>query len=147
MAWTYEQQTRLQKEMDILSQYFPGFSFKQYGSILCLEGTMRTNSKNSYGIRLYVPSDIPYSVPDVTIISPQNISDYWGRSLVSLGASASMHLLAPRDNCAKICTYRSTNWNSNITFYKVLIKVRMWLEALDGHRQTGNPMDYYLKHQ
>ena len=108
---------------------------------------MKTNGGTNYKLRLYVPTDIPYSVPDVVIINPYPVTDYWGRSLVSMGPSADMHLLEPRDSCPKICTYKSTNWNSNVTFYKVLIKVRMWIEALEGHKRTGNKLDLYLTHQ
>lgn len=147
MGWTYEQQSRLQKELDILAQYFPAFEYVNIGGQLCIEGWMLTNSKIHYKIRLYIPSDLPYSVPDVVVTVPNPLNDYWGNSLVGLGASATMHLLTPRDNYPKICTYRSTNWNANVTFYKVLIKVRIWLEALDGHKSTGNNLDYYLKHQ
>ena len=147
MGWTTEQQIRLQKEMNILAQYFPAFSFTNVNGQTCIEGWMKTNSKTNYKIRLYVPSDIPYSVPDVVITSPNPVTDGWGKNLVNLGTSSTMHLLNPRDNYPKICHYRSDSWNANVTFYKVLVKVRIWLEALDGHKKTGNDLDYYLKHQ
>ncbi|MBL0047089.1 MAG: hypothetical protein IPP32_03220 [Bacteroidetes bacterium] len=147
MAWTTEQNNRLIKEKEILKKYFPNFEFKYYGTILCLEGWMYTNKKTGYHIRLYVPPDVPNSVPEVVIISPFPVNDYFGKSLVSYGTSSTMHLLAPRDNCPKICTYKATYWNPNRTFYNVLIKVRLWLEALDGHKTTGKPLDTYLPHQ
>jgi len=147
MGWTAEQQNRLQRELNILNPYFPSFNYVNVGTNLCLEGWMKTNSNNNYKIRLYVPSDIPYSVPDAVIVHPDPATDYYGRNLTSLGASATMHLLSPRDFLPKICHYRPANWNSNVTFYKVLIKVRIWLEALDGHKRTGQAMDYYLTHQ
>lgn len=147
MAWTTEQNNRLIKEKEILQKYFPSFQYKYYGDILCLEGWMYTNKKNAYQIRLYVPSDVPNSVPDVVIISPFPTTDYWGRNLTVYANSATMHLLSPRDNCPKICTYKSTYWNPNRTFYNVLIKVRLWLEALDGHKATGKDLDKYLPHQ
>lgn len=147
MGWSYEQQQRLQKEQDIVSKYFPSFSFVNVASQLCLEGWMRTNSGSNYKLRLYVPNDLPYSVPDVVITYPSPIRDFNSNDLVTIGSSSSMHLLNPRDNCPKICTYRATNWNSNITFYKVLVKVRIWLEALDGHKRTGKSLDYFLTHQ
>lgn len=147
MGWTYEQQSRLQKELDILAQYFPAFEYVNVGGRLCIEGWMKTNGKVDYKVRLYIPSDLPYSVPDCVIIHPNPVKDFRGVSLVNIGGSSTMHLLAPRDNYPKICTYRSANWNANVTFYKVLMKVRLWLEALDGHKSTGNNLDYYLKHQ
>jgi hypothetical protein len=147
MGWSYEQQNRLQRELDILAPYFPSFKYVNIGATLCLEGWMKTNSNCQYQIRLYVPLDVPYSVPDAVIVYPNPTTDYYGRNLTSLGASATMHLLGPKDFLPKICTYRATNWNANVTFYKVLIKVRIWLEALDGHKRTGQALDYYLTHQ
>ena len=147
MGWTIEQQNRLKKEWEIIVQYFPNFEIKDYGSQLCIEGWMYTNQKNGYKLRLYVPSDLPYSVPDVVIIYPYPIADYFGKSLSDYTASATMHILSPRDGYPKICTYKDTHWNPNRTFYNVLIKARIWLEALDGHKRSGQQMDYYLKHQ
>jgi hypothetical protein len=147
MAWSIEQQNRLNKEWDIVKQYFPNFEFKYYGSQLCLEGWMYTNQKNAYHLRLYVPQDMPNSVPEVVVTYPYPVKDYSGKALHDYTYSATMHLLSPRDGYPKICTYKSTHWNPNRTFYNVLIKTRIWLEALDGHKSTGQPLDYYLKHQ
>jgi hypothetical protein len=131
--------------MEILNKYFPAFNFVNVSNRLCLEGWMITNAKNNYKIRLYVPSDLPYSVPDAVIIYPNPLTDYYGRTL--LESSAVMHLLSPVDGYPKICTYKTSNWNSSITFYKLLVKIRIWLEAFDGHISTGNNLDFYLKHQ
>jgi len=147
MSWTTEQQARLNKEWEIIQKYFPQFGFQAYGTRLCLEGTMVTNGKNRYGLRLYVPPDMPNSVPSVVITSPNPVTDAYGKSLVEYDYSGTMHLLSSQDGYPKICTYKSTHWNPNRTFYNVLMKVRIWLEALDGHKATGNPLDYYLKHQ
>ena len=147
MGWTYEQQQRLNKEWEILQKYFPQFSFKTSGATVCLEGNIWTNSSELYSLRLYVPADLPNSVPDVVITYPYPVKDRNGRSLTDYGYSGAMHLLSPRDGYPRICTYKATFWNPNRTFYNVLMKVRIWLEALDGHRATGNPLDHYLKHQ
>jgi hypothetical protein len=147
MGWTTEQQNRLNKEWEIIQQYFPQFQFKTGGLLVYLEGTMRTNSKKSYGLRLYIPNDMPNSVPDVVITHPYPLTDFAGKNLVDYNFSGTMHLLSPKDGYPRICTYASTRWNPNRTFYNVLMKVRIWLEALEGHRATGRPLDYYLKHQ
>jgi hypothetical protein len=147
MSWTIEQQNRLNKEWEIIQKYFPYFQFKNYGTQLCLEGWMYTNSKVGYQLRLYVPHDMPNSVPEVVITYPSQLTDYWGTKLADYQYSATMHLLSPRDGYPKICTYKSTYWNPNRTFYNVLMKVRLWLEALEGHKSTGNPIDNYLPHQ
>jgi len=147
MAWSIEQQNRLNKEWEIVQNYFPGFQFVNIGSHLCLEGWMTTNKRNQYGLRLYVPSDIPNSIPEIVVIYPNPVMDYWGRDLVVYQHSATMHLLTPKDGYPKICTYKATHWNPNRTFYNRLMKARIWLEALDGHKLTGQQLDYYLKHQ
>ena len=147
MAWSIEQQNRLNKEWEILQKYFPDFQFKQYGNNACFEGWMKTNQKVQYQLRLYIPSDLPNSVPEVVILHPNPVTDYYGRRLIDYSHSATMHLLSPKDGYPKICTYKSTYWNPNRTFYNVLMKVRIWLEALEGHKSTGNPLDFYLKHQ
>ena len=147
MSWSTEQQTRLNREWEIVKQYFPTFELKYYGTQLCIEGWMYTNLKTGYKIRLYIPVDMPNSVPEVVIIYPNPLKDYSGKSLSDYSFSAIMHLLSPRDGYPKVCTYKSTHWSPNRTFYNVLIKVRIWLEALDGHKNTGKPLDYYLKHQ
>ena len=147
MAWSYEQQLRLQKEFDILSQYFPGLNLVKVGANDCIEGYMYTNDKSLYKIRLYIPTDLPYSVPEVVITYPNPVKDFYGKDLNLHGASAAMHLLGSKDGYPKICTYKAEKWNSNVTFYKVLIKVRLWLEALEGHIRTGQQMDHFLQHQ
>ncbi len=147
MSWSTEQQNRLNKEWEIVKQYFPGFEWKYYGTQLCLEGWMTTNQKTMYKLRLYVPIDMPNSVPEVVITYPYPITDNLGKALTDYNYSATMHLLSPKDGYPKICTYKSTHWNPNRTFYNVLIKVRIWLEALDGHKSSGHALDYYLKHQ
>ena len=147
MGWTAEQQNRLNREWEIVQKYFPAFQFKNYGTYACLEGWMRTNNSNPYQMRLYIPNDMPNSVPDIVILYPNPITDFYGRKLVDYGYSGTMHLLSPRDGFPKICTYKATYWNPNRTFYNVLMKSRIWLEAFDGHKSTGNKLDYYLKHQ
>ncbi|SRR5258708_189082 len=147
MSWSSEQQLRLTREWEIVQKYFPKLELKYYGSQLCVEGYMYTNKNTLYSIRLYVPEDMPNSVPDVVITYPSPVTDHWGRNLTVYQHSATMHLLSPRDGYPKICTYKATHWNPNRTFYNVLIKVRIWLEALEGHKSTGKPLDTYLPHQ
>lgn len=147
MGWSLEQQQRLGREWEIVQQYFPGFELKTAGSLVYADGPMRTNSKTLYMLRLYVPSDMPNSVPDVVITYPNPLTDFNGTSLSAYSYSGAMHLLTARDGCPRICTYKATFWNPNRTFYNVLMKARIWLEALEGHKSTGLPLDYYLKHQ
>jgi hypothetical protein len=147
MGWSIEQQSRLNKEWEILMKYFPDFKFYNTNSQVYIEGLMGTNEKNYYSIRLYVPLDLPNSVPEAIIIYPNPLTDYYGKRLIDYGYSATMHLLSPKNGYPKICTYKLSYWNPNRTFYNVLMKVRIWLEAFEGHKSTGNALDYYLKHE
>src|SRR5690242_4960099 len=115
MGWSTEQQNRLNKEWEIIQSYFPIFRFRTLPTGVVLEGTMETNSNKSYGLRLYVPNDLPNSVPDVVITSPNPVYDYHRKSLIDYNYSATMHLLSPKDGYPRICTYKSTHWNPNRT--------------------------------
>jgi len=147
MGWTAEQQKRLKKELEVLNQYFPGFKIRYLDMHVCMEGWMKTNLNNRYQLRLYVPYDMPNSIPEVVILYPEHLVDYNGKRLIDYHQNSAMHLLAPRDGYPSICTFKPTHWNPSLTFYNVLVKTRIWLEALEGHKITGRPIDYFLKHQ
>ncbi len=147
MPWTNAQLARLRIERATLARYFPGFEWKEASEITYIDGWMKTDAEKYYLVRLIVPQDIPNSVPDALIMYPVPLLDHAGHSLVDYGASARMHLLDPIQGYVRVCHYRSNNWTPQVTLYKVLIKVRLWLEAYEGHLQTGDPIEHYLKHQ
>lgn len=147
MPWTPEQQKRLNRELELLREYFPEFKPRYEFKQIYLEGWMKTNLGTKYNLRLFVPPDLPNSVPMVLITYPNNLNDYKGRRLVDYGQSENMHLLEPLAGYPCICTYKPSHWNPNLTFYNILVKVRIWLEAYQGHKVTGKPMDYYIRHQ
>jgi hypothetical protein len=131
-------------ERQILSKYFPDFSWinPTDPEKTRVEGDLRTNSKNVYTLRVYVPSDFPNSRPDLVVTSPYPLKGYAGKSLGE--TSASMHTLDPRDGYVKICHYK--DWIPNLTLYLVVLKGRIWLEAFEAHKRTGKPIDHFLKH-
>lgn len=147
MKWNELQLKRIKHELEVIQQYFPGFKQKYLDTELCVEGWMKTNLGRKYNLRLYVPRDIPNSIPQIVIIFPLDLRDYHGKKLVDYGQNVSMHLLSPKDGYPSICTYKPTYWHPNLTFYNVLIKTRIWLEAYQGHLITKRPLDYFLKHQ
>ena len=51
------------------------------------------------------------------------------------------------DDNIQLCHYSDAVWHSNVTLYKVALKCLVWLNAYDGHLRTGEPLDYFLKHQ
>ena len=106
----------------------------------------KTSSGRTYQAKLILDG-YPYSQPKVYLTSPSYITDYDGILLSSHGVSASMHLLTPDGRCPQICHYKSDLWNANKSLWLVAMKVLVWLEAFQGHLSSGEPLDYYLKHQ
>ena len=144
--WSDVQRKRLAEERAILQRFFPKFQWVNPWGETKLEGAMQSNSGTGYTIRVYLPSDYPNSIPNVVILSPA-LTDYKGRDLRGLGMSTLMHTLENTDGYLTICHYRPEKWHPQITLYKILMKVRLWLEAYEGHKATGKTMDDYLKHQ
>jgi ubiquitin-protein ligase len=146
MGWTSLQQTRLKTEQGILTTYFPAFEWKNPtdSSKTTIEGNLKTNSGNIYRLRVYVPSDYPNSRPEMVVLSPHPLTGFGGVNLNSSAPSGAMHILSPRDGYVSICHYK--DWLPNLTLYLVILKSRLWLEALEGHKQTGRPIDHFLSH-
>ncbi|MEM1171505.1 MAG: hypothetical protein AAGJ08_21090 [Cyanobacteria bacterium P01_H01_bin.35] len=146
MSWTKGQQQRLQTERQILRKYFPNFNWinPTDSNNTRVEGSVRTNAGNNYTLRIYVPSDYPNSRPDMVVTSPYPLKGFLGKNLKEYGTDSSMHTLDPRDGYVKICHYRG--WPPDLTLYLVVLKGRIWLEALEGHRRTGKTMDNFLAH-
>ena len=108
---------------------------------------LRTNTGRTFRLKM-VLNDFPYTKPEVYVIHPKNLKNYYGDLLSDIGVSSSMHLLAPDNNKnIQLCHYSDQAWSTNITLYKVALKCLIWLNAYDGHLRTGQPMDYFLKHQ
>jgi len=147
MTWSEVQRQRLTVEKQILQKYFPSFKWLNPTDSINtrIEGQVKTNVGNIYKLRVYVPSDFPNSLPELIVISPYPLKGYRGQDLKEHGISGSMHTLDPSDyDYVKICHYR--DWLPNITLYKVVLKGRVWLEALEAHRRTGQPIDAFLSH-
>ncbi|MFM6152808.1 MAG: hypothetical protein ACKO3K_14175 [Cuspidothrix sp.] len=146
MSWNQLQRQRLALEKEILYTYFPKFSWINPidSNNTRIEGEVKTNVGNVYKLRVYVPSDFPNSLPDMVVIYPYPLKGYQGQDMKQHETSGSMHTLTPRDGYVKICHYR--DWLPNITLYKVVLKGRIWLEALEAHKRTGQPIDAFLSH-
>jgi len=80
----------------------------------------------------------------MVVLSPYPLKGFLGKDMKEHGTSPSMHTLNPRDGYLEICHYR--NWLPNLTLYKVVLKGRLWLEALEAHKRTGQPIDKFLPH-
>lgn len=144
--WSEVQRKRLALEKEILQQYFPAFTWinPTDSSNTKIEGEVKTDVGNIYKLRVYVPSDFPNSRPDMVVLSPYPLKGFLGKDMKEHETSSTMHTLEPRDGYLKICHYR--DWLPNLTLYKVVLKGRLWLEALEAHRRTGKPIDAFLSH-
>lgn len=116
---------------------------------------LRSNTGYTYLTKI-VLGNFPYEVPRAYVLGKvdpntgviMSLRDANGRNLSSYGASGSMHLLSPdAEGNIQLCHYSSGAWASNVTLYKVALKLLIWLNAYEGHLRTRKPIDYYLKHQ
>lgn len=144
-------QQRLTIEKQALDFGFPRrYVFHNIGtSNEWLELGLRTNAGKTYRLKV-VLGGFPYSKPTVYVIfpTPFDLRDFRGKLLKDYGVSALMHLLTPDSfGNIQLCHYSSNSWSTNVTLYKVALKCLVWLNCYDGHLRTGQPLDYYLKHQ
>ncbi len=146
MGWSSVQQRRLAIEKDILRKYFPDFEWKNPtdSNNTKIEGHLKSNSGNLYKLRIYVPSDFPNSRPNMVVLSPYPLIGSGGANINVLGVSSTMHTLTPIDGYVSICHYK--NWLPNLTLYLVVLKGRLWVEAFEGHKRSGQPLDRFLGH-
>ena len=88
-------------------------------------------------------------IPGLTWVSfGRPLLDADGVTLFSRGVSEQMHILGGNDSMGvKVCHHGEHRWTTAITLHHVLLKIRIWLEAYEGHLESGHPLDHWLKHQ
>lgn len=135
---------RLAMEKKVLEKYFPRkFNFVDIDySWGYLEVGLKTQSGTAYKLRIEAAADYPSSKPSVYVSYPASLTDYYGSLMIS--SSVSMHTLTAKNGMTQICHTWDANWNPNRSFFQVIMKARIWLEAYEGHKQTGKPIDHYL---
>lgn len=135
---------RLQFETTILERYFPRkFKFENLNlSNEILDVGIKTQSGKIYRLNIKLKTDYPNSLPEVYVIFPLPLRKFDGSRIQ--GASHEMHTLSNDGDKIQICHFKPENWNPNQSLYKIILKVRIWLEAYEGHLRTGNPIDDYL---
>jgi hypothetical protein len=135
---------RLKKEYIILQTKFKEntFRFLDFNTATPnLVIAQQTNSGRVYTIKINL-SGFPDTVPDAFITSPKPLRTRTGESM--LEASHDMHTLSGVNGCTKVCHYGPRDWSSNVSLYKIIIKIRVWLEAYETHLKTGKPLSHYL---
>ena len=146
MAWSEKQRYRLAQEKKILEKHLLGFDFYNPTDHTYVFGNFQTNCDNKYGVRVEIPSGFPDQCPKAYITSPNPLWGYRGTETIqSYGVSHDMHTLSTHEaGWVQVCHFKSERWNASYTVYKVLIKVRLWLEAYEGHRSTGRIINNFL---
>jgi hypothetical protein len=149
MSWSRTQQVRLTTERDILEKYFSDkikWIDPTNASQTRVELELKSSSDKSYKLRLYLMEDFPNSCPHMAIVYPTNLRTKNNRPLPLLDKS--FHTLGLTvDQFTKLCHFSPDLWTADNTLYQVLIKGIMWIEAYEGHLETGKPMDHYLGEQ
>jgi ubiquitin-protein ligase len=135
---------RLQMETAILERYFSRkYKFENLNSSNSfLDVGVKTQSGKVYRLKIKLSQDYPNSLPEVYITYPLPLMKKDGSKLD--GASHDFHTLGNEGDNIQICHFKSENWNPNQSLYKIALKVRIWLEAYEGHLRTGKTIDNYL---
>lgn len=136
---------RFNLEKSVLEKYQPSntYVFKNLStSNPYLLMAARTKSGNVYTLRFDL-KDFPNSIPPVFVT--KMLKDKSGANMDF--CNGSMHTLSSEHGYTRICHYGGSSWTPNVSLYKIYIKCYLWLEMYELHLQTGNNIDYYLKHQ
>lgn len=136
---------RLRAEQEVLKRKLPENAYRFLdlnSSKPYLVMAAKTNRDNLYTLRIEL-DEFPNEVPKVFVT--KMLKTRTGESMS--GCSAAMHTLTSENGMTRICHYGSNSWTPMVSLYRIYIKCRLWLEMYELHLQTGNNMDYYLKHQ
>lgn len=134
---------RLQLDEKLLQQHFgpswhlQGTRGPSHGVI----GKLKTNEGNEYVV--FVPvSGYPDGPPRAFIVSPE-LRGRGGRQLPEL--SHDFHT-RERDEHGhvQVCHYADSVWTPAVTLYRVVLKVRIWLEAYERYLATGKSPGHFL---
>lgn len=104
-------------------------------------GELRTNDGNCYIV--FVPvAGFPDAPPAAYVLDPV-LARRDGKPLPELS-----HQFHTRERDAhgnvQICHYDDDAWDASVTVYKVVLKVRIWLEAYERYRATGKAIHHFL---
>lgn len=151
MSWDSTQQMRLSVEKGILdrelnSNNVTWFSPTSAGNTR-VEWQINTNNGKSYTLRVYIPGNFPNECPKLVVSRSPYGSPLrkWDGSLLDK-CSVADHTYAAYDGFTQICHFNPARWSNASTLYQVLMKGRMWLEAYEIHRNSGEDLDTYLPH-
>lgn len=139
---------RLDTEARILARYWPTVRLQDTsgGPHPGAVGTLTTQAGHTYTLFIDL-ARFPMVPPPAFVVRPA-LKDRDGLELRRYGVNASMHVLGGGDDGrVEICHHGEHCWTPRLTLHHVLLKLRVWLEAYEGHLRTGLPLDHWLGHQ
>lgn len=147
MSWSAQQRTRLGFEKDIIDGKLNNVTWINPTSAgnTRIEWRVNTNNGNNYTLRVYVPEEFPNECPTLVVSSPSSVLRKFDMSPLN-SASSQDHVYGVHDGLTEICHFDKNRWSSENTIYQVLMKGRIWLEAYEIHRRTGEHLEKYLAH-
>ena len=110
---------RLYAEQEKLRTYFPQFAFaRSADGNLFVRGTLRTNSGQSYPIRVVLSSDYPHGIPCI-------YPDGWD--------SACPHIY----RAGNLCIMRPDQWRAFYSIAFAVAKTAIWLNKFEVFKARG----------
>ena len=144
--WNREQQERLAFEETILQNYMPHFGFYDRGGSTYVSGWARVeHSDREYQLRIDLPPRYPLQAPSSYVVDPRTLPMHGGgRTINSLGASHSYHVLGNKaDGRVKLCFY-DPPWSPDMAMVAIALRGHLWLRAYNEHLRTGETIDTIL---
>lgn len=136
---------RLRVEQAALNEAMPQARLVEIEGRIAFICPLWSNSGERYLIEVALPSDYPNSPYDLIILEPKPLLGFRGRTYLS--KSGADHVLNARDGCVRICHTHSARWSPDKTVVHGLTKARLFIEALERSRNSGENLDTYLPHQ
>ena len=142
-AFSPGQKQRIILEKNILNKYFLGRV--SWSGVKYVEITMQSNSNHNYKLRVYIAEDFLNSCQELVVVEPKIMKKCDGEALPC--PSYLFHTLSEKDGYIKIFHYILEIWTDDITFYQVFMNGHLWIEAHEGHLNTGKDISFYLRDQ
>lgn len=137
-------QERLAIEERLLQRHFgPGVRVQEPGrpDLRGVVGRLTSNGGTVYTFWMPLAA-FPHQAPALYVVDPALVTPD-GRALPECS-----HRMHTRDRNEhghpQICHYHDAFWREDITLFKVVMKLRLWIEAYEAYRRTGKPISNYL---
>lgn len=137
-------ETRKILETAILKRYFDNrFLFTKIGRKEVLLVGVKSQSGNIYQIKIELSEIYPLEMPNAFVVYPKGLKNFKGKRLQAF--SHEMHTLESDANKVQVCHFLPGNWNPMQSLYKVILKIKIWLEAYEFYLKTSQPISDFLK--